>query len=416
MRADNVKNKLFLKMVSLDKIIQDFLIERYYFPAKGKRPPSFPYGFFEKGVAELSLSFTSDRGSLTKNYFNQKELRSGYIAYFLLVNALKIPPLLRQAPADSWPDTKEPIKILDLGSGPGTGLLGSLLFFTKASIHYTAVDQNSAILEEARLLHQKLSPHFPLPSKFRSVKTDLEREPLPAFLHHDRYDLILMVNTLNEIFHPEKRRNMLIRLLNHHLTPQGKILIVEPALRKTTLELMELHDALLSSENPQNIPITIAPCTHQRLCPMLKENRRDWCHTYIEWEPTEMIEEFDQRIGIRKDYLKCSYLILAGSDRDGWRGSGARPSGTGEHGWAEPETGPVPSWRVVSSLMRSNGKSEVVLCGEESAKSGQLLHTERLDRDRSPMNTPFDRLKRGYIVEMEAIKRVEKETPLKIIS
>ncbi|MBI3541022.1 MAG: hypothetical protein HY073_02655, partial [Deltaproteobacteria bacterium] len=52
------------------------------------------YRFFAKGIEELNISFTQERGSLPKNYFNHKELRSGYILYFLPVNAIKVTHLL----------------------------------------------------------------------------------------------------------------------------------------------------------------------------------------------------------------------------------------------------------------------------------------------------------------------------------
>ncbi|MDO8461664.1 MAG: small ribosomal subunit Rsm22 family protein, partial [Deltaproteobacteria bacterium] len=229
-----------------------------------------------------------------------------------------------------------------------------------------------------------------LHSQLKTRVIDFEREPVSRVLKGASFDLILMVNTLNEIRF-DKRVRLIEQLLRGSLTSGGKILIIEPALQKTTRELMELHDHLLE----RKLAKVLAPCLHQHSCPMLREGQRDWCHTYLEWERPEMIAEFDHRIGIRKDYLKCSYLILEKKQ---------------ENSLPEKLAGGPAPWRAVSSLMRSNGKNQLVLCGESGARDGRLLHTERLDSDRSRFNIPLDQAKRGDIFLMEPIQKITKET------
>src|SRR3989338_7735703 len=86
------------------------------------------YRFFSNGVRKLNLAFTQERPFLPKNYLNQKELRSGYLLYFLPVNALKAAALLSQTSSPA-PLSGSPLTILDIGSGPGTGMLGTMLHF-----------------------------------------------------------------------------------------------------------------------------------------------------------------------------------------------------------------------------------------------------------------------------------------------
>ncbi|MDO8644674.1 MAG: small ribosomal subunit Rsm22 family protein [bacterium] len=395
--------------MNLETIIQDFLIDRYYLPARGRKPDRFPVRFFEEGIETLNRSFTSERGQLPKNYFNLKELRSAYIAYFMLVNTLKVPSLLREIPKEFW--KKEKIKVLDLGSGPGTGILGTLLqaanLTPSPSFSFTAIDQNLPILKDAMELHHRIKSLLNISSRLRIEVLDLVREPLAKKLKQEKFDLILMVNTLNEFFDPEKRVHLLTRLLNHQLAEGGKIRIVEPALRKTTRELMELHDALLEKQ----VAVIEAPCLHQKACPMLKESGRDWCHTYLEWQRPKLIEDFDKRVGIRKDYLKCSYLILSSpSPQPSPQGEREQKKESPPQFGGRAREGGSLQYRAVSSLMGENGKAKVVLCG---GKGESLLHTERLNKDRSDKNACFDELKRGDLVEMPSVERISKETKLR---
>ncbi|MDO8462397.1 MAG: small ribosomal subunit Rsm22 family protein, partial [Deltaproteobacteria bacterium] len=178
--------------------------------------------------------------------------------------------------AQSW--SGKPLKILDLGSGPGTGVIGSCLFFGDKNIplEITAMDQNRSILQEAEMLHEKLVHRLSLHSQLKTRVIDFEREPISRVLKGASFDLILLVNTLNEIRF-DKRVRLIEQLLRGSLTSGGKILIVEPALQRTTRELMELHDHLLEGKTAK----VLAPCLHQHSCPMLREGQRDWCHTYL---------------------------------------------------------------------------------------------------------------------------------------
>jgi hypothetical protein len=362
------------------------------------------YRFFAKGVAELNLAFTRERQALPKNYFNRKELRSGYILYFLPVNALKVASLLRQLPPNQFVIDKADggkMKVIDIGSGPGTGMLGTMLYLEnllrgrkggKIELKWILIDQSRQVLNDASVLYERAlahlresNPAWSIESELQLVVGDLFSQPLPRFLEPQGAELILSLNLLSEL-PKEKRLPVVEGLLRNYLHKWGKILILEPALQKTTRELMELHDEIIE----RNSGVIYAPCLHQAACPMLAANRRDWCHTYIPWERPEWIEKIDRMVGIRKDYLKCSYLLLG--------------------------TEPVKAaddmlWRVVSGPLNSRGKSERLLCGE--AALPRLLRVTRLDRDRSPANEGFDRLERGDIVQLAKIDRIRKETPVR---
>ena len=352
------------------------------------------YRFFAEGVRRLNIAFTQERGSLPRNYFHQKDLRSGYLLYFLPVNALKVAALLAQTSPLSplslirRGDGGE-VRILDLGSGSGTGMFGTFLWlenlFKKGGaltvplhLSWILIDQNRQALQDATQLHEELvdhwkktHPNWPLHSEIQTQLVDLISAPsikVPA----QSVDLVLALNLMNEL--PQERRIRLIDRAMHFLKPEGRFLIMEPALQRTTRQLMELHDEILE----RNAAFVYAPCLHQSRCPMLASNHRDWCHTTIEWERPFWIGKLDHLVGIRKDYLQCSYLVL-----------GTQP----------PRPVSNQRWRVVSGHLNSKGKSELLLCGPAGLPG--LQRVTRLDRDWSEKNRPFDDAHRGDLLEME---------------
>lgn len=335
------------------------------------------YRFFAKGVGRLSEYFTSDRGGLPKNYFNQKDLRSGYLFYFLPVNALKVAGLLNYIPA---PFFQRPLKVLDLGSGPGTGMVGVALHLPSSpQPSYTLVDQNRDALRDAEGLKQGLG----IPGTITTRYGDLLREPLPKIVRPEPYDLILIANFLNE-FPRERRRQLIDLLLRRYLAPAGRILIIEPALKRQTRELMELRDELLA----EKMGYVHAPCLHQEGCPMLRHNDRDWCHVYVDWERPRWIEKVDRMLHLQKEYLKGSFLVL-----------GESPLGN-----EPPPAYTNTQWRVVSGHLNSKGKSELLLCGPGGLP--KLLRVTRLDKDRSSTNADFDHAQRGELVACEGKDRL----------
>lgn len=357
------------------------------------------YRFFVKGVQELNLAFTQERHTLPNNYLNRKELRSGYILYFLPVNALKVAALLSQPPQNQCLiEKKEKIKVIDVGSGPGTGMLGAFHHLEevldgrpagKLEIEWILIDQNRQALNDAAALYEGALRHlqgvhssWEIHSDLRLVTGDLFSERLDRILRPQEADLVLALNVLNEL--PRGKRTSLIEtLVRHYLTPQGRVLVMEPALRLTARDLMTLHDDIVQ----RGSAAIYAPCLHRSACPMLAGNNRDWCHTYIPWERPGWIEKIDRLAAIRKDYLKCSYLLL-----------GREPA---------PSL-PNNLWRVVSGPLNSKGKTERLFCGESGLPD--LLRVMRLDRDQTSLNKDLDRLERGDQVEFVKTARVRRET------
>ena len=180
------------------------------------------YRFFAKGIRELSEAFTQERSSLPQNYLNQKEYRSGYILYFLPVNALKVTSLLQKTQALT-PSKNPSLRFLDLGCGPGTALMGTFQAVEESllpeaeslEMHWTLIDQNRLALQDAQAFHDsllnELKKKFPekkISSTVQIIVGNLFNQKISQLLPHQKFDLVFALNFLNE-FPREKRLHLI---------------------------------------------------------------------------------------------------------------------------------------------------------------------------------------------------------------
>lgn len=276
--------------------------------------------------------------------------------------------------------SKKLLKMLDLGSGPGTTILGILDFFSnqekRPSLEFTAIDSVAENLSIAKELFKSVSEHIDIDASLKTYKLNIENvEAIPE----GSYDIIILSNILNELFFNAEKKNdkrvsFLNTIIDKFLTPDGSCIIIEPALRETTRGMLNVRDKLI--KNGFKI---YSPCLIDKPCPVLL-NPKDWCHEDIPWAPPLIIKELDKLTGLRKDSLKFSYLVLR---RDRLSLSDILEKN---------------SFRIVSEPLISKGKIEFFICGHE----GRQLIT-RLDKDKTPSNEQFQKLKRGDIVTFELL-------------
>ncbi|HEY6011787.1 MAG TPA: small ribosomal subunit Rsm22 family protein [Nitrospirota bacterium] len=335
-------------------------------------------------VLRLSRVLTTGRDELPAAYLRDEGLRKAYTAYFLPANLFKIHKPLHELalhPRDIL--SKQKLRVLDIGAGPGTASLGALEFlarrYPRTRLELVAVDQVAANLKEAEALFQEQQAG--LDASLVTVCSDvtaLERKVRGTF------DVIIFANVLNELFahHAEggaHRTALASGLLEHLLAPDGSCIIIEPALRETSRDLLEVRDGMVG----QGFSV-YSPCLTNAPCPA-RSNAKDWCHEDIPWEPPALVREIDALTGLRKDSLKFSYLVLR---KD--RLSLADVCGTN-------------ACRVVSEPLVSKGKIEFYVCGANGRK---LLM--RLDRDAAPLNRDYEKLERGSLVSFERLTDEEK--------
>jgi hypothetical protein len=235
------------------------------------------------------------------------------------------------------PDALMPGRALDLGTGTGAAREALSAHFG-AELEVVAVDRVAG-------------PGV--------VRADLAVE-LPAV--EGRFDLIVAAHLLGELYvdrpadeRIDARAQRVRAWAEELLAPSGTVILVEPALRETSRELLAVRDQLLALSDLE----IVAPCFWTGACPALARDR-DWCHDAA---PTPS--------GPRVDF---SYLVL----RDRWR--------------------PLPGqlrYRVVSDPLPEKGRLKLYACGP----TGRHAFI-RLDRNESPSNAAFGKLVRGDVARI----------------
>lgn len=346
--------------------------------------PGAPVSLAED-VARLSRLLTRERDGLSHAYLRDQGLRKAYLTYFLPPNLAKMQVPLRELclhPHNLL--TKERLQVLDLGTGPGTAVLGIREFFRERGsgqqLEFTAVDQVGENLKEAEALFREAGGGTDSRAVLTTVRSGIEAI---AERSGGPFDIIVLSNVLNEMFLREtdrigKRMELVRNIMTRLLAADGSCIIIEPALQETSRDLLMVRDAIVDGGSH-----VYSPCLVQGHCPALV-NPRDWCHEDRHWEPPDVVRDLDAATGLRKDSLKFSYLILRKDSRSLADVCGPR------------------SYRVVSEPLASKGKLEFYFCGNE----GRRLAT-RLDKDASPANGPFEFLQRGDIVRVEGLVNEE---------
>lgn len=363
------------------------------------------------GVRALSRWFTTERRVRPAKYLDNPSLAASYTAYFMPVNLAKVQVLLDELHSAQAIrlDRAATFSMLDVGSGPGTGALGLLDWMAAiqmpAHLKITSVDQSQASHQTATNLFRRYCREAAINSAtLRTCDGDLQRgiqSPSWNVMREGApYDLIVMANSLNEVFSGSEnmlaKRAELVGELIKMLKPDGTLMILEPALRDAARELHAVRDLLLQ----KNACTVFSPCLHEMSCPALVR-RDDWCHEERPWTPPALIQAIDREVGFIKDALKFSYLLLRTDGRQ-----------------IVPRSPEV--FRMVSELRVLKGEKRAWLCNE-------LGRTEigRLDRMRTPANEMFDRCDRGDIIAIDPIikkqeggaglGRVPKEGAVRII-
>lgn len=186
------------------------------------------------------------------------------------------------------------------------------------------------------------------------VRANLAVE-LPAV--DGKFDLLVAAHLLNELFvdRPDRiarRSQRVLAWSNALLAPEGRLVLIEPALRETSRELLAVRDQLLRAGLH-----VVAPCFWTGPCPALARER-DWCH--------------DAAPVPSRPRVDFSYLVLA-----------------------RESAGPRDLHRIVSDPLPEKGRLRLFVCGPDGRH--ELI---RLARHHSAKNEPLDRAVRGDAVSI----------------
>jgi SAM-dependent methyltransferase len=401
-----------------------------------------PAAALAAAIRELSDLFNG-KTPWSPEYHRDPRFRHAYVGYYLPVNLPK-----PRVPLEAWLAPRprvwagRPLRALDLGSGPGTALLGLADLVRDlpgdarpSSLDLVATDLSPENLRSAeRLLADfaAVEPRLP-PIRFQGLRTDLvaDRSGLfPIATAGGRFDLVLAANVVCELVREspdglDRAVALVEAVAADALAPGGAIVLLEPGLKETSRNFHRLRDRVLGSGSreggsapgrgaartegasraeealrtdggsregpgtgtgpdgeagpPKVRPLYVhAPCLHQEGCPALA-TRRDWCYAELDWDPPALVADLDRRTGLRKDTLRFAYLLLS------------------------PEPPPAPLTarsRLVSEVIELKGERRMHLCA-----AGRWTVLGQLRRERGGNDEVLRALRRGDLVEVEGAER-----------
>lgn len=187
--------------------------------------------------------------------------------------------------------------------------------------------------------------------------------------------MITLGHVINELYGSGDaslpKRVALLETALGRLKPRGTLLILEPALKETSRELLKVRDALVARGYAVR-----APCMFKGPCPAL-ERGSDWCHAERTWVMPKVVEELARAAGLHKESLKMSYLALAPKSE----------------AWATVPQGRL--FRIVSEPLEGKGRHRYMACGPEG-RIGLALQ----EKHRTSNNERFFKLHRGDVIRI----------------
>ncbi|MEN9722212.1 MAG: hypothetical protein RJB38_198 [Pseudomonadota bacterium] len=327
--------------------------------------------FFFKGIEELSDLFTQERGRALQRYFEHARFRSGYLLYFLPLQAAKFVAVFERHSkfmTELLTKPRSVLRVADLGAGPCTASIAWLLWLLDhaprdielPAIEIHAVDIHDTILGEGAELLRLIAQSFP---RLRSrVTVTVERATWQDWARKTAqrsvsWDFILLGHVLNE----GRDRQLEAWSQLYSRSQDGGIIAIEPASKGSSQGLSQLRDLILEQfetertptgrkelsnrsiapdaqanfetdqeaptqdpseddepalplDRPQALeglpaPSIIGPCPHFQACPMAEGP--DWCHfSFPAQLPGEWFSYFSKGLGSERQWLKFSYLWM----------------------------------------------------------------------------------------------------------
>jgi hypothetical protein len=325
------------------------------------------------GAAVGRLSDAFVRGAPPRDPSDEE--RIAYAAYYGPVGALKVAAVVAELRERGWQPPAGTLRLADLGSGPGTATLGVVLAGVGDSVDATLADRD-----------ERWDPSLLL-GRFAATGTlRLARAHGDPFAARGPFDLVIAANLLVEL---DLEVSETARLVHAHalreLRPEGVWIAIEPASRAASRRLHELRDELVARGL-----VVLAPCFHQKPCPMLADPS-GWCHESREWRQPAYHRALDRVAHLDKRSLQFSFLAL-----------GTQP--------LRPAS-PALAARVVSTVRHEKGRTRFRTCDG----GGRLREWDLLRRTRGPVAGDVAALARGdrIVVPHDRGGRLEAEDRLR---
>ena len=266
---------------------------------------------FEKitpSVAKLSDLFTIDRPDKKfPDYFADNDLLSAYGLFFLPQSFVRTTYALRFiTEGRQWKAPSSPLRILDLGSGPGSCGVACAHYFKQLGVpelELHALDHSATALAALEPFAEAT-----LGNKCM-VKTRIGDAHRADTWPEGPFDIIIAGFVLNEMKSlGQPALIQWIESMKDRLTPDGLILILEPALKVTSQRLQKLSDEIAAHE----IISRIGPELDAHPCPQLADGVH-WSHEVRHWQIPSTTEFINRKL--HRDLRDVRFTFAAFSNQ-----------------------------------------------------------------------------------------------------
>ncbi len=291
-----------------------------------------------------------------------ERLLAAYDSYYSLVSVAQARRALGLAGL-------RPRSVLDLGSGPG-GL--SLACAEAGATRLSLVDASAKALARARAALEALGARLGRSLEVSTLTADLQASPT---LPPGPFDLAAFGHCLNELGEGDDRlavRLALVRKAAGSLTPDGSVLVMEPATLAASRDALALRDSLVAEGWE-----VLAPCARTGPCPALAAGAAHTCHDEAAWAMPDGVRRLSEAAGLDRGLIKMTWYVLS------------PPLSLGE---ATARRVPPDAYRVVSApMLNKGGRVRYLLCGpagrfpfsarkdDEAARRGGFFDLARYD-------------------------------------
>ena len=317
-------------------------------------------------IVRLADRFTVARpadAAAAAPYLRDTRACAAYSLFFAPQTYARLSLILAELPP--FPETAQPLRVLDLGAGTGAAAWALLDHLGRRPVALTAWDHSRPAL---RCLHELFDAlrHARWPEA--TLRTN--PEPLENFtVSSEKFDVVLLHYVLNELS-PAARRTLLARAARS-LAPNGRLVVCEPLVRDEGDSMRELRAYALADLKLH----VLAPCPHEQACPLGEP-----CHDVRTWKLSQGLQILNA--ALHRDLRHLAYALLVLSPEP-------------------PAPAPTLRARVVGSPAHAKGQTLCPGC----CSDGQIHRLQLLHRDFDTAGRKDLRhLERGQILRLASLK------------
>jgi SAM-dependent methyltransferase len=220
------------------------------------------------------------RSKRPSGYMNNMAFLKAYCAYYLPRFLPEVFWIFETHKSLRQKEASPTQRLLDIGCGPGTATLSYLLWcqHRKRPLpqEIILIDQSKQALSIAKELIKAIAPEVAVYTQRVDIRNKVTFGKLLRQMERS-FDLVLASHLLNEMGSGPRQREQKLdfieKLLLACCKAEGDLLIVEPALKSPTLDLMQMRNDLFDAGAE-----IVAPCPQgTAFCPMLRSHA-GWCY------------------------------------------------------------------------------------------------------------------------------------------